>query len=145
MRPSKKILSPSKGEVWWSSNFVKVLEIEFPPKKSDTFSETIQKILSPRKGEAWWSSNKISLKKVWHFRWDYPKKIKSKTQPNLIDLFPPKKSDTFGETIQKIPSPRKGRAWWSSNKISLKKVWQFRWDYPKNLSPKPNLTYPNLT
>ena len=30
------------GKVWGSSNFVKVLEVEFPSKKSDAFGETIQ-------------------------------------------------------------------------------------------------------
>ena len=44
VRPSKKFICPRRDEVWWSSNFVKVLEVEFPSKKSDTFSETIQKI-----------------------------------------------------------------------------------------------------
>ena len=44
VRPSKKILSPRKGKVWGSSNFVKVLKVEFPSKESDAFGETIQKI-----------------------------------------------------------------------------------------------------
>ena len=38
------------GEGWWSSNFVKVLEVEFPSKKSDTFGETIQKISKSQAG-----------------------------------------------------------------------------------------------
>ena len=67
------------GEVWWSSNFVKVLEVEFLSKKSDTFGETIQKISKSQKG-----------------------------QGLLIIECPSKKSDTFGETIQKNSNSQKG-------------------------------------
>ena len=50
VRLSKKVLSPRLSEVWWSSNFVKDLEVEFPSKKSDTFGETIQKISKSQAG-----------------------------------------------------------------------------------------------
>ena len=43
VRPSKKFLSPRMGKVRGSSNFVKVLEVEFTSEKSDAFGETIQK------------------------------------------------------------------------------------------------------
>ena len=70
---------------------VKVMEVEFPSKKSDAFSETIQKILSPRMGKVWGSSNFVKVLEV---------------------EFPSKKSDAFGETIQKY-SP-----WFAVTKIN---------------------------
>ena len=88
MRPSKKILSPRKGEVWWSSNFVKVLEVKFLSKKSDTFGETIQKISMSLMGLGLWSSNLVKVLEV---------------------EFPSKKSDTFGETIRKSSKSQTGQ------------------------------------
>ena len=84
MRPSKKNLSLRWG--LWSSNLAKILEVEFPTKKFDTFGET-KKYLSPRLDEVWWSSNFVK---------------------DLEVEFLSKKSDTFGETIQKISKSKAG-------------------------------------
>ena len=71
VRPFKKILSPRMGEVWGSSNFVKVIEVEFPSKSLTLSVRPSKKNLSPR------FCNHLEAE------------------------FPSKKSDTFGETIQK--------------------------------------------